>query len=58
MSLRSGELPFLGSEDEFFYHTSWELSCCLTLTRPANFVPGEIRENLVREELEDSPEQT
>jgi hypothetical protein len=22
MSLRSGKLPFLGSEDEFFYHTT------------------------------------
>jgi hypothetical protein len=21
MNLRSGKLPFLGSEDEFFYHT-------------------------------------
>jgi hypothetical protein len=25
MSLRSGKLPFLGSEDEFFYHTGTRL---------------------------------
>jgi hypothetical protein len=24
MSLRSGKLPFLGSEDEFFYHTTFQ----------------------------------
>jgi hypothetical protein len=27
MSLRSGKLPFLGSQDEFLDHTGW--TCCL-----------------------------
>jgi hypothetical protein len=27
MSLRSGKLPFLGNEDEFFYHTRSRNGC-------------------------------
>jgi hypothetical protein len=32
MSLRSGKLPFLGSEDEFFYHTGTAVDLVRTAT--------------------------
>ena len=39
MSLRSGKLPFLGSEDEFFYHTGRHTTnWCPVSLKPGNTV--------------------